>query len=178
MVARPHTLIDPQQLALAVAALNEAMQALAPADLSSKRLSSALAEIGAAREESDAAAMQILDVAETLAAMAGGIDEPEGIEVMHAADAIFQACTMNDIVGQRLAKAAAAVSVARERLAALSIAFDLPQPVEIESAEDARTREKLTFGPAIGAPQIDQASADRLFATPMSGGRPLQDTGS
>lgn len=160
----PGPSVDLEHLDLAMSALNDAVHALAPSDLTTKRLPSALAEIGAARTESDAAAMQILDAAEALMALAADIGDSNGDSVMTAADAILQACTMNDIVGQRLAKAAAAVTEARNRLVVLADAIGLSAEANIETANDAKVREHLTFGPAL-TQKVDQSDVDKLFSS-------------
>ena len=165
MSSAPPMALDAAHLAGAIAALNDAVQALAPTDLTAKRLPSALAEIGAARQESDNAAMQILDAAEALMGLATEMGSPPGDGVMTATDAILQACTMNDIVGQRLAKAATAITEARDRLVALSDAIGIQSELAVDTADDKPVRDQLTFGPALGQVDVNQSDVDRLFAT-------------
>ena len=163
MPSPPQMTLKEAQLAGVIAAMNEAVEALAPTDLTTKRLPSALAELSAAQKETDGAAMQILDATEVLMGLASQLGAP-GEAVMTAAYDILQACTMNDIVGQRLAKAVAAVSETRDRLETLSKAVGITTPMTLETARDRRVQERMTCGPAIGWSGVSQSDVDGLFS--------------
>jgi hypothetical protein len=68
-------------------------------------------------------------------------------------------------VGQRLAKAATAITEARDRLVALSDAIGIQSELAVDTADDKRVRDQLTFGPALGQVDVNQSDVDRLFAT-------------
>lgn len=163
MAAKTQTQSDQARRNISMSRLDEAILALAPNDLTMNRLPSALAELGAARGESDSAVMQILDAADALMAIAADLGGSRGVSVITATDLILQACSMNDIVGQRLAKAAGVILEARNRLAALTDVIGSTDEVRFETVDDARIREQLTFGPAL-TQTMNQSDVDEFFS--------------
>lgn len=127
-------------------------------------------ELDAVVEETEKATDRIMESAETI--MAADRSDPLAFQTMVDEQMIdiFEACTFQDITGQRIAKVV-------ETLKRLETRFDrllatLPQgeagseraPVnEAEQARDARRQDQILNGPQLQGPQVDQSDIDALF---------------
>ncbi|MFK7791563.1 MAG: protein phosphatase CheZ [Devosiaceae bacterium] len=124
-------------------------------------------ELDAVVEETEKATDRIMESAESI--MAADRSNPEAFQEMVDAQMIdiFEACTFQDITGQRIAKVV-------ETLKSLETRFDkllatLPQgdgeafATEQEKARQTRKEEQILNGPQVDGPQVDQDAIDALF---------------
>jgi chemotaxis protein CheZ len=137
---------------------------LAPQDIADRRLRAANAQLGAAVADAERATNAIMTAVEAILAL----DCAD--EVKAQALAICEACAFQDITGQRVSKALAALGQIERRLVRFAAAMGLG------GAEDARAdrrpeRRRLRnatsgrlCGPGINGPETDQEGVDALLA--------------
>ncbi len=80
-------------------------------------------------------------------------------------NAVFEACSFQDITGQRVSKVVKSVSSVEERIDALIGIWgkDELEKVDVEPAREKTADEKLTHGPQLERHGISQDEIDKLF---------------
>ena len=146
-----------------IARARDEIAALRPNDLREERLPSAGAELDAIVKDTEAATHEIMGAAEAMLAC----DAPDlaGYKafVEQQAMAIFQACSFQDITGQRVTKVVAVLRQIEERVGSLADSLGVVDAQADETAEDRRRREQILNGPAVGGPVVSQDEIDALF---------------
>ncbi|MDV6331678.1 protein phosphatase CheZ [Asticcacaulis sp. 201] len=140
------------------------IRSLRPQDISETRLPTAGAELLAITRDTENATNVIMTAAETmlgLDASAPDVKDRVDDEVMK----IFEACSFQDITGQRVSKIVQVLTQIEQRVSRLAeaIGLDDASPPEL-TAEEKRQRDLLLNGPAIGGPETQQADIDDLFS--------------
>ncbi len=114
------------------------------------------------------AAMEKNSVA--IAALKKTITEPEQLALLddleNNGQAVFQACSFQDITGQRVSKVVKSVTYVEEKVNALVDVWGKAEleKVEVEVAEEKTDDEKLLHGPALdGEESFSQSEIDALF---------------
>ena len=125
------------------------------------------AELHAISQDTEVATNTIMSAAEAMMDMdvaAEGLKDRVDDEVMK----IFEACSFQDITGQRVAKIVKVLTQIDALISRLGQAVgDLSEEGARElTAAEKRNRDLLLNGPAIGGPETRQADIDDLFATP------------
>jgi chemotaxis protein CheZ len=77
---------------------------------------------------------------------------------------IFEACSFQDLTGQRVTKVISTLRHIEDRVTKFADALGVKDSAQAESAEDARKRELLLNGPAANGPATSQDDIDALFA--------------
>ncbi len=138
--------------------------------------------IPAASDELDAvvshtatATNEILDVCEGLERLQGTLDGAVAEALGTAVTRIYEACSFQDITGQRIGKVVAALKTIEARINAVQSDFGTDQPravvpapavVIAAAAVAARTEgERLANGPALPGAGVSQDEIDRLLAS-------------
>jgi chemotaxis protein CheZ len=123
-------------------------------------------ELDAVVEATESATCAIMEAAEEIM----GADASDADAYKSLVDekmiVIFEACSFQDITGQRIAKVVRTLSWIEERLGVLSKALKLDEskiPPPEETAEEKRDRELLLHGPQAKGEAIDQSAIDSLF---------------
>jgi hypothetical protein len=130
-----------------------------PHHLRSDAVPSADAELDAIVRDTEAATHVIMGAAEMMLASDAPTFAAYRTEVQAHALTIFEACSFQDITGQRVAKVVAALHEVETRVDRLSAALGLA-----EEALDLPAGPSLLNGPALGGPETTQAAIDALFA--------------
>ena len=136
---------------------------LRPVDMSQKQLPAAGAEMDAIILDTEtatntimSAAERILELETTDTAAKGAIDD--------AVMRIFEACSFQDITGQRVSKIVRVLDQIEDRMTRLVTSLGMRDDSSDEiSAEEQRRRDLILNGPAIGGPETDQAEIDSMF---------------
>lgn len=150
-------------IATYIARTRQEISALRPNDIRESRLPSAGAELEAIVKNTEDATNTIMSAAEAI--MAADPSAPDYGDVVntHVLD-IFQACSFQDITGQRVQKVVDTLRHIESRVAHFAKVMGVQDaPVE-ENERDRRKRELLLNGPAIDGPETKQDDIDRLFA--------------
>jgi chemotaxis protein CheZ len=148
-----------EQVAGYVARLRREIGGLRPRTLFQDQLPNVREELASVRGETQAAVERIMATAETLLSGAGHYSE--------AAMDILDACTFQDLVGQRLSRASALLGEIEKRIERFARAANIPDAAESFDRDrivrEARREVLLVEGPQAAGEAIDQDSIDKLF---------------
>ncbi len=138
---------------------------LRPNDLSEDRIPGAGAELHAVVQHTAEATNLIMAVAEDV--MAADTSDPAAYQafVSDKMMEIFEACTFQDITGQRIKKVVDTLTHIEQRLERFASVMGVEDAELEETLEDKRKRENLLNGPALNGPEVAQDDIDALFGT-------------
>jgi chemotaxis protein CheZ len=159
-------LAELEALGQEVARAKREVAALRVDDINSSHIPAATDELDAVVEHTASATNEILDACETLEALAPKLRSTAHREAMGGAvTRIYEACSFQDITGQRIGKVVAALKAIEGRVAAVTARFGHgPTPAPPE--DDARTEgQRLAQGPQLPAAAASQEEIDRLLAS-------------
>jgi len=146
-----------------IAKAKEEIRELRPHDLSKERIPTAGAELEAITRDTEDATHTIMNAAEAIMGM--DVSDPKAYkmavddEVMK----IFEACSFQDITGQRVSKVVSVLRQIEERVGKLAATLGIDDK-EVELTErERRARDLLLNGPAIGGPETRQDAIDAMF---------------
>ncbi len=137
-------------------------------DINHSHIPAATDELDAVVEHTAEATNEILDSCETLEALQATLSGEAAETVAAAVTRIYEACSFQDITGQRIGKVVSALKAIETRVAAVTASFVRPDAAEPEAApvDDGRTEgERLANGPQLPAAATSQADVDRLLAS-------------
>ncbi len=136
---------------------------LCPNEISGERIPGASLELDAVVKDTEEATETIMTEAETL--MCAEIDDPAAYkeQVDAAMMRMIEACSFQDLTGQRVNKVVTTLRHIEERVSAFSEALGVQDNAREETAEEKRDREQLLNGPAINGPEVAQDDIDALF---------------
>lgn len=140
--------------------------ALRPGDIKNEYIASATDELDAIVDATEAATNEIMDAAEHLDGLAPLMEVEAAEKLTEITTRIFEACTFQDITGQRITKVIKALKEIEARVENLVKAFG----GEIEAAGPRKEKavtsdEDLLNGPQLPSGAADQAEIDRLLAS-------------
>lgn len=133
-------------------------------DIKDSRLPGASIELDAVVRDTERATETIMSEAEALM-----VAEPTDLvlyksEVQTAMLRIFEACSFQDLTGQRVNKVIATLRHIEERVSHFAGALGVTDSAQPESAADQRAKDFLLNGPAINGPATTQDDIDAMFA--------------
>ena len=136
---------------------------LRPNDLKEEKLPRAGRELDAIVQSTEEATGTIMDAAEEIMAADPAEGDDYQTKVNDACMRIFEACSFQDITGQRISKVVRTMTYIEDRLNKLQQAWGpgIADAVDSDVDPDADTR--LLNGPALAGEGIDQDSVDDLF---------------
>jgi chemotaxis protein CheZ len=125
-------------------------------------------ELDAVVEATEAATCAIMEAAEEI--MAADASDPVAYKALvdDKMIVVFEACSFQDITGQRIAKVVRTLGWIEERLNTLSKTLkldDYKAPPHEETPEERRERELMLHGPQMKGDAIDQTKVDDLLST-------------
>ena len=132
---------------------------LTPGDLEKVRIPRAGQELDAIVEATEAATNTIMEAAEEIMADNG---DKEAIEA--ACTRIFEACSFQDITGQRISKVVATLEHIEHRIVELKDVFEVEDDDEFASVEKKTDGEVVLEGPALAGEGMEQSEIDVLLA--------------
>lgn len=144
----------------------EEIAELRPNDLKQEKIPRAGAELEAIVQATEEATGTIMDAAEEIMAADTADADAYQQAVNDACMRIFEACSFQDITGQRITKVVSTLTFIEERLNTLQVAWgpqiDDSDQIEPGSDDDERV---LLNGPALAGEGIEQDDIDRLLST-------------
>lgn len=141
-----------------------------PDDINNKHIPTATDELDAVVEATAEATGTIMDAAEIIMEKAGEIGGENGDAITNEVMKIFEACSFQDITGQRITKVVKSLKAIEEKVSKMVaiIASRIPgigDSSELPPEEDARTEdEKLLNGPQMPDKAITQDDIDKLLS--------------
>jgi chemotaxis protein CheZ len=165
--------------------INEAkaeIAALRPEQVKEEFLPNATNELDAIVQATRDATNRIMDSAEAISQVAGNLPGDDKNNVMDAVNAIFEACSFQDITGQRIAKVVTTLTVIEQRIERMmatlngtSVAGDFNDELptgwvtggskqrDIDSMFGDASKDSNLQGPAATGKGVSQADIDKLF---------------
>jgi chemotaxis protein CheZ len=139
------------------------ISALRPNDIKEGRLPSAGAELDAIVKNTADATNIIMSAAEAvMAADASDIDAYQAF-VSDKMMEIFEACSFQDITGQRVRKVVDTLSHIESRIERFAQVMGVEDAALDENEGDKRKKDLLLNGPALDGPEVKQDTIDALF---------------
>jgi len=160
------------QIANSITQARDEIGRLQPSDITTDHIPCAGRELEAIITATEDATNTIMDAAETLLEMeAKDLDTYKAAvegEVMR----IFEACSFQDITGQRVSKVVEALQDIDERVSRISAAFGTEgagaEKSDREIARDSRKKDQILNGPALAGEGVDQGDIDKLLTDDQS----------
>lgn len=150
-----------------IAALRREIGAFRPGHMRFEKIPEAGRELDAVVESTETATNAIMEAAETI--MAADDVDPAAYKALvdEKIMVIFEACSFQDITGQRIRKVVRTLGWIETRLAGLAQALKIGEddiPAE-ETDEERRMRELILHGPQHAGEGVDQAFVDDVMST-------------
>ncbi|CAA7626868.1 protein phosphatase CheZ [Magnetospirillum sp. UT-4] len=155
-----------ESLADYIHAAKAEIAALRPGDIKNEFIATATDELDAIVGATEAATNQIMDAAERIEGLAPMMDSEVAQRLTEVTTQIFEACTFQDITGQRITKVVKMLKEIEGRVESLvrALGSEMEGPGE-KAAKALVTDEDLLNGPQLPASAADQAEIDRLLAS-------------
>ena len=138
-------------------------------DINASHIPRATDELDAVVEHTANATNEILDVCEGLEAMQTRLPAAESDKLAAAVTRIYEACSFQDITGQRISKVVSALKAIERRVAAVTARFahhaEAPPPIEAAPATPVTEGRALANGPQMPGAASSQAEIDKLLAS-------------
>lgn len=155
-------LAEIEDLGRTIQAAKAEIAALRVGDINATHIPSATDELDAIVAHTAAATDSILEVCETLDLVAGGIDAENAAKLQEATTRIYEACSFQDITGQRITKVVAALKTIEAKVAAIIATFDGRSTADLAAPPPEAM---LLNGPQLPAMAMDQTDIDKLLAS-------------
>lgn len=141
-------------------------------DINASHIPTATDELDAVVSHTATATNEILDCCETLEGLQPRLSGPDAEALSGAVTRIYEACSFQDITGQRIGKVVSALKAIESRVAAVTASFGraggpAPEPPP-EAPPSTMTRtegEALANGPQLPGAATSQEEIDRLLAS-------------
>ncbi len=161
-------LAELEGLGRTVARAKQEIASLRVDDITKSHIPSATDELDAIVGHTAQATNEILDCCEVLEAVAAKVGGEEATKLGDAVTRIYEACSFQDITGQRIGKVVQALKAIEERVAAVTSRFagEAPPPPFAKAAPVTPQTEgrRLAGGPQLPGAGVSQADIDRLLA--------------
>jgi chemotaxis protein CheZ len=156
-----------QSLADYIHAAKAEIAALRPGEIKNEFIASATDELDAIVGATEAATNEIMDSAEHLESLSPMMDPQVAERLTEITTRIFEACTFQDITGQRITKVVKMLKEIEGRVENLVRAFgsDMDAPAGKPESSAAPSDQDLLNGPQLPSNAADQAEIDRLLAS-------------
>jgi chemotaxis protein CheZ len=158
-----------EELGRTIAAARAEIAALQVDDIGLSHIPSATDELDAIVAHTATATNSILEVCETLDGMAGKLDGDAAAVLQDATTRIYEACSFQDITGQRITKVVATLKTIDHKVATIIAAFAsddgaaLPPSLPAEAV--AANGHPPAVGPQLPGNAMDQTDIDKLLAS-------------
>jgi chemotaxis protein CheZ len=136
---------------------------LRPNDLSEDQIPGAGAELHAVVKHTAEATNAIMAAAEEV--MSAQTSDTKAYQALVSGKMmeIFEACTFQDITGQRIRKVVDTLDHIEKRLERFASVMGVEDAVAVETAADRRKRDNILNGPALNGPEVAQDTIDAMF---------------
>jgi chemotaxis protein CheZ len=153
------------ELGRTIAAARAEIAALQVDDITASHIPSATDELDAIVTHTAAATDSILEVCETLDGMAGRLDPGLGGELQEATTRIYEACSFQDITGQRITKVVTTLKAIDAKVAQIVATFASHDRPGARQGMRPVQQGVLLNGPQLPANAMDQSDIDKLLAS-------------
>jgi chemotaxis protein CheZ len=159
-------LAEVEELGRTIAAAKAEIAALRVDDITDSHIPSATDELDAIVAHTAAATNCILEVCETLDAVAAKMSGEQAEQLGDATTRIYEACSFQDITGQRISKVVLTLKTIDEKVAHIIATFSVQRaPGRVMEAAPEAVDSALLNGPQLPMAAMDQSEIDRLLAS-------------
>jgi chemotaxis protein CheZ len=159
-------LAEVEQIGRTIAAAKQEIASLKVEDINRAFIPSATDELDAIVEATAQATNEILDCCETLETIAAKLGGEMSEALQTAVTRIYEACSFQDITGQRITKVVRTLKSIEERIAVIVATFsDRAAGAELPAQVATDGESSLLNGPQLPGNGVDQAEIDRLLAS-------------
>jgi len=159
--AAPSFISAIEDLAETIASTKAEIAALSMDDITGEHIPNASDELDAIVEHTAVATDQILSVCEALDSIAGKLDGEAQSGLQDATTRIYEACSFQDITGQRITKVVGALKAIESKVAHIVYAFGYTREAPPPPPPPGNV---LLNGPQLPANAMDQADIDKLLS--------------
>lgn len=138
---------------------------LRPKDIKTNRIPSAGEELEAIVADTEIATDKIMQTAEDVLAMDPDSTEDFGMQIQDKMLVIIEACSFQDLTGQRVSKVVNTLKQIEDRISRFAEVMGVDEDEVEITPEEQRRRDLLLNGPAIGGPETAQDDIDAMFAS-------------
>jgi chemotaxis protein CheZ len=158
-------LAEVEELGKTISSAKAEIAALRVDDITQAHIPFATDELDAIVDHTATATNAILSSCETLDEVAGSLSGEPAAKLQDATTRIFEACSFQDITGQRITKVVGTLKTIESKVAQIIAAFGSGgAPIETPT-EEAVGEAALLNGPQHPAVAMDQSDIDRLLAS-------------
>jgi chemotaxis protein CheZ len=155
-----------ENLSRVIAEANAEIVAIQPKEICDLHLPGAADELDAIVAHTEQATNQIFGAVEAIEAVTPTLDPAAAEKITEAVTQIYEACSFQDLTGQRIAKVLRALREVQSRVGSLLVAFG-NQESEVDPASRALPTDGrdggMLHGPALPGAAPNQADIDALF---------------
>lgn len=151
-----------------VARAKSEIAALRVDDINASHIPTATDELDAVVSHTATATNEILDCCETLEGLQARLSGADAETLSDAVTRIYEACSFQDITGQRIGKVVSALKSIEKRVAAVTQSFGrggAPPPGPEAPVAALTQGQELANGPQLPGSGTSQAEVDRLLAS-------------
>lgn len=136
-------------------------------DITQSHIPGATDELDAVVAHTATATNEILDVCETLEKLTSTLSGPEAELLSNSVTRIYEACSFQDITGQRISKVVNALKAIEARIEAVTVGFagSVPREAPPAVARSGTEGQRLANGPQLPGSGVSQDEIDRLLAS-------------
>jgi chemotaxis protein CheZ len=151
-----------------ISSLRREIMELRPDQMRFERIPEAGSELDAVVEATEQATHVIMTTAEAI--MAADISDPVAYKTLvdDGMISIFEACTFQDLTGQRVRKVVKTLDWIEKRISSLAEKLSIPSDAGLdappETDDDRRAREQILNGPQMKGMGVTQDAVDDFFA--------------
>lgn len=158
-------LAEVEALGHTIACAKAEIAALRVDDITQDHIPFATDELDAIVEHTATATNEILSSCETLDEVAGSLSGAPATKLQDATTRIYEACSFQDITGQRITKVVGTLKTIEVKVAQIVATFgSTPRPMEADEAA-AASEAALLNGPQHPTVAMDQSDIDKLLAS-------------
>jgi chemotaxis protein CheZ len=159
-------LAELEALGREVARAKSEIAAMQVEDITASHIPAATDELDAVVAHTASATNEILDSCEVLEGLQPRLSPEDASALGGAVTRIYEACSFQDITGQRIGKVVNALKAIERRVGAVTTTFGQRAGAPPEPADSPRTEgEALANGPQLPAAAASQEEIDRLLAS-------------
>jgi chemotaxis protein CheZ len=158
-------LAELEGLGRTIARAKAEIAALSVDDITGAHIPSATDELDAIVGHTAQATNEILDCCEVLERLQGAVPEAAAAALQGAVTRIYEACSFQDITGQRIGKVVSALKAIEARVEAAVANAAGRAPAAAAPAEPVTEGRALAQGPQLPGGATSQAEIDRLLAS-------------
>jgi chemotaxis protein CheZ len=133
-------------------------------DITDSHIPSATDELDAIVDHTAQATNEILDCCEVLEQVAGRVPKADADALQGVITRVYEACSFQDITGQRIGKVVSALKAIEARVASITGRFMEARAEDPPTAEPVTEGRRLAEGPQLPGAGVSQADIDRLLA--------------